>query len=882
MQLIRFGMNLDGNRGWILIDQVGSATLGQQGLLNVLEVHLGLVQAPTSHAKRIVDMRQCLVECCTGSRFFEGSFKVDELGVAEQLLNWRDQWYEAGWNGDFAGTTLPRLQDMVALEKVAQHRVAAGIGQRLQAVSQQLAYRQPQIDAIELTEAMETLPLCWQQVLKQLPIVEPKPLPVLASVGTDLFALQTTLLADQLVASSTIEKFKGDGSVQVVRAESALTSSQWLAEFLKQANEDTAVLIPQQGTLLDAALHANNHACLGQSESSVFRPALQLLPLALKLLQAPIDLAILMQFLAHPVNPLRSRHRRRIAEHLANCPGVGGAKWHALLQKLVDEDKDENPSTETLANLQYWTESTRYSKKLGLPLEILIERTQKITQFFQTRLVTDSVANKLAFLAAHDQAKAFSDALLALSMQGTTHISFAILDKLLAQSMGSGVGNPLQNAEVGAAAAVNNPAALIDSFANVVWWTMSSPAQVQSHPWSSAEQKSLRDAGVSLPDLKAQAKQQALSWLRPVLLAQRKLVLVLPPEGEELHPFWWLLNANLASIKISKIEDCLIGPQTMAKTTTTKAITYSALPAKRRWWSFKAENQFDWDKPYSFSSLEPLLFNPYQWVLNYPANLRKTSVLSIPADFTLMGTLAHRMVEKLYCTAGSLAWTLAQLENWFDSQIDTLIDEEGAVLLMAGKQVECLSFKARLRQSVISLHQLLQTAGITSVQPEQLLEGTSNQGDLKGFADLLLTLSDGSTLIVDMKWAGQKKYREKLQNDTHLQLILYAKLVQEATGSWPEVAYFILHDAKLLTTAPHQFKGVTAVTSTSEPTKPAIWQQVLKTWAWRKAQFKAGMIEVIVEGTEPNELSTPPEDGVAPQEMDPRYNAYLHLAGWEQ
>lgn len=138
MQLIRFGMNLDGNRGWILIDQVGSATLGQQGLLNVLEVHLGLVQAPTSHAKRIVDMRQCLVECCTGSRFFEGSFKVDELGVAEQLLNWRDQWYEAGWNGDFAGTTLPRLQDMVALEKVAQHRVAAGIGQRLQAVSQQL------------------------------------------------------------------------------------------------------------------------------------------------------------------------------------------------------------------------------------------------------------------------------------------------------------------------------------------------------------------------------------------------------------------------------------------------------------------------------------------------------------------------------------------------------------------------------------------------------------------------------------------------------------------------------------------------------------------------------------------------------------------------
>lgn len=882
MQLIRFGMNLDGNRGWILNNQVGAATLGQQGLLNVLEVHLGLVRAPVSHAKRVVDMRQCLVECCTGERFYEASFKVDELGVAEQLLNWRDQWYEAGWNGDFAATTLPRLQDMVALEKVAQQRVDAGIGQRLQAVSQKLAYRKPQIDAIELTEPMESLPWCWQQVLKQLPIIEPKPLPVLATVGTDLFALQTTLLADKLIAGSTIEKFKGDGSVQVVRSESALTSSQWLAEFLKQANEDTAVLIPQQGTLLDAALHANDHACLGQSESSVFRPALQLLPLALKLLQAPIDLAILMQFLTHPINPLRSRHRRRMAEHLANCPGIGGAKWHALLQKLVDEDKNENSNTETLAHLQYWTESPRFSKKVGLPLEALIERTQKISEFFQTRLVADTVANNLTYLAAHEQAKAFSDALLALSMQGTTNISFAMLDKLLAQSMGTGVGNPLQNAEVGAAAAVNNPAALIDPFTNIVWWTMSSPIQLQSHPWSSAEQKTLRDAGVSLPDLKAQAEQQALTWLRPVLLAKRELVLVLPPEGEELHPFWWLLNASLASIKITKIEDCLNSPQTVAKTTTVEAITYRALPAKRRWWTCKSENQFDWDKPYSFSSLEPLLFNPYQWVLNYPANLRKASVLSIPSDFTLMGTLAHRMVEKLYCTEGSLGWTLAQLGNWFDAQIDTLISEEGAVLLMAGKQVERLSFKARLRQSVISLHQLLQSAGITSVKPEEMLEGTSNQGDLKGFADLLLTLSDGSTLIVDMKWAGQKKYREKLENDTHLQLILYSKLVQEATGSWPEVAYFILHDAKLLTTAPHKFKDVTPVTSKAELTKPEIWHQMLKTWAWRKSQFKAGMIEVIVEGTEPNEDSTQPEDGVAPQEMDPKYNPYLHLAGWEQ
>ena len=62
MQRIRFGLDLDGERGWHARDALGESTLGPLGFLNVLETQLGLTRAVPSAAQRALQMRACLAD----------------------------------------------------------------------------------------------------------------------------------------------------------------------------------------------------------------------------------------------------------------------------------------------------------------------------------------------------------------------------------------------------------------------------------------------------------------------------------------------------------------------------------------------------------------------------------------------------------------------------------------------------------------------------------------------------------------------------------------------------------------------------------------------------------------------------------------------------
>jgi hypothetical protein len=60
VQKIRFGLTLDGERGWHARNVLGDSTVGPLGLLSVLETQLGLTRAEPSQAERVVQMRECL------------------------------------------------------------------------------------------------------------------------------------------------------------------------------------------------------------------------------------------------------------------------------------------------------------------------------------------------------------------------------------------------------------------------------------------------------------------------------------------------------------------------------------------------------------------------------------------------------------------------------------------------------------------------------------------------------------------------------------------------------------------------------------------------------------------------------------------------------
>lgn len=875
MQHIRFGLSLDGQRGWHVRDALGESTVGPLGMLALLEMQLGLVRGTPSHSERVVQMRACLAQTCNGRRFYERSFAVDELGTAARLLAWRDQWYEHGWDGKLSANTAGRLRDLADVEELAREQVAPGVGQRLADVAVALATRTPQIASVVLLDTPAEFPLCWRRVLEKLPVAVAEAAPCCAAPGTVLAALQESLMASQAGKMPPPVAWREDGSVRIVRAQTRLAGAQWMAHCIRQSGADVVVVAEQDGSILDASLDALDLPRLGLSDPSPYRPPLQLLPLALRLMWAPLDFHALLQFLTHPVQPLPGFARRRIAEKMADAPGIGGQRWAALLDEIDGHYGDEAATVRQ--EIAYWIDHPRFAPAEGAPLAVVYERVARLAEYFRKRLTDPDEARRAGWLAGHEQATAVLQALQGLLDQHVEVIRPEALDKLVAQATSRGTANPLLHAQAFAQACVTDAAALIEPFDDVMWWHMATVPLVQAYPWSPGELMTLRGAGIDLPDTAALLARQARGWLQPVLRARQRLTLVLPRAGEEAHPVWLLLSGILEGAPVRAVETALRAAPVAGEAST---VAHRPLPARRRWWQLPDGVTLSWPQSMSFTSLEQLIFNPYQWVLNYPARLRASALLSLPNDFRLLGNLAHRAVERLYLEAGSAQWTREQVMQWFDAHLDEIVEEEGAVLLMPGKRAELESFRMRFRTSLGQLHGHLRDCGLTTVEPEAALEGEVPLGHLRGSSDLLLTLASGGQAIIDMKWAGDRKYREKLAHQKHLQLAIYAKLVAQHSGRWPDVAYYILNKGELLTTSAGLFPGVRAVGTEEGATTAQLWDRLQDTWRWRKAQIDTGAIELVFEGLAATDDSAPPVAELPIEPLDPRYNDFIHLAGW--
>ena len=319
--IVRFGLELDR----LLPDRpqtrLGYVTCGPAGFMSVLETQLGLAVPEVSQAKRLVQYRSCLSRLDSPDRFYHASFKVDELSVAGTLLDWRDKWYMAGWDGTFMDDSEPRLRDMAEIEALAAKEVSPCVGQRLQDVLAALNKRKTQIKKVELADALSDFPHLWQQILSHFEVVDlnvDTRLPI-AETNSDLGKLQKALLDlnRENGAKPKAIKLKGDGSVIVLTARSKEVSARLLAEHLrsKDQSSNVAILTGKSGVLFDEALESVDKARCGFEQSSNWRPVLQVLPLALSLLWEPMSPQLLLQFLSHPVGPRQfSNHRELEAD----------------------------------------------------------------------------------------------------------------------------------------------------------------------------------------------------------------------------------------------------------------------------------------------------------------------------------------------------------------------------------------------------------------------------------------------------------------------------------------------------------------------------------------------------------------------------------------
>jgi RecB family exonuclease len=868
---IHFGLHLDGQRGWHVGNRLGQLTVGPLGLLTLLETQLGLLRDHPSHSERIVQYRDCLQRCDHTERFYHRSFATDELGTAATLLGWRDVWHLHGWRGTLAQSTSARLRDMAEVECLASKTVSPCVGERLDSVLKAMQIRRPAIELLMLADPLAVFPLRWREVLAQLPVQDETNL---QGQGAGLLGeLQANLLRAQAGEPTQPLTWRDDGSLTVAQAETRLHAACWLVQ-LQNGGIDTVVVSGADATLLDGMHAAHDKPRLGLREVSAFRPALQVLPLALELVWQPLNFYALLQFLSHPVSPLPGFARFILAEIVAEQPGMGGDKWCEGLCKI--SELAGNRAGAVREAIQRWVENPRYDPAVGAPVSALLARVRSLQDDFQRRLADADPARRIAFNAGFAQAHACAQVLAGLHEQGVATLRPRQLQKLVTQATARGSDNPLWVTEVGADFAVTEPGAVVDTFDRVIWWQMGMPAMPGNSPWSAAEMAQLAAAGVDLPNTGDDLARAARAWLKPILAARKQLILVLPPPGVERHPMGLMIEAQIKGLPVHSLESVLTDPEPGAE-----VVPSTPLPSKRRWWNLPAGSVPQRKGRDSYSSLDVLLFNPYHWVLKYPAALKPSRILALRQDFRLKGTLAHGLVERYFKLPNALQMNAAAFATWFESAFNRIVAEAGATLLMPGRRSDLEKFRPELFHALAQLREQLGRAGVVNVEAEMELNGQFKGGELIGYADLVLTRADGAQAVIDMKWAGNK-FAEVLMENRPLQLAIYAELLRQKSGAWPQVGYYILNRAQLLMTDDHFFPAAHLVKKSTPETTAHLWQRFIETWKWRRAQLDSGQVELALETIEATDASIFPANGIVAQVLNPDYNDYLALAGWEE
>ena len=894
--IVRFGLELDRLLPAKPETSLGYVTAGPGAFLSILETQLGLPGSSVPPATRLVQYRACLHKFDSANRFYHTSFQVDDLSVARALLNWRDEWYMAGWNGTFSKKAGKRLNDMADVEKLAIQEVAPAFGQRLQAVLVSLKSRATQIEKIELVDALSDFPALWQQILSHFDVVELiiDELTPSADKNSDLGKLQKALLELNKKSSGKPEKvkLKGDGSVVVLTARSKEVSAGMLAEHIRSNRQknNLAVVTGQNGVWFDEALEGVDEARCGFEKASNWRPVLQVLPLATILLWKPLDPHLLLQFLNHPVGPLPKRFRRKLAAAVLKSPGIGGRAWQEALHEIMEyESKEKEADEAQLKQLQeeidFWVAGSRFDPDKGAPIAVIVERCEEIAKWLGKMRWADAESpDQMLYINAYSQTRDLCQALEHLAAQGLKSVRQAQLNRLLDEVTGAGAPVTDRFSECGHVPATDSPAVYTDAFDEVVWWDFAMPALPKPYPWTRSERSELAAHGVLLQSLDDRLEYEAKTWLRPVWSAKSRIIFIMHHSDEEHHPLWDQMTTCAGGwVNMDAEELVQAGGKIPELDLKSTAMDYRPLPAFKRWWKIKGAKLLGKRDRESYSSLDMFVKSPYQWVLKYKARLEEGSLAALPSGNLLKGSLVHRLIEDFFTE--NTNWGKLndkQIRQWLKANIPVLLEQEGAVLLGPGQTVEREAFTRTADRALLALVDALKGARVKSVAVESHESGKFIGGRLTGYIDMLLAGAGGREIVLDVKWGGYKYRMADLKKNMHLQLAVYAHLRKQTTkaADWPPQAYFIIEDAQILAQDDDAFPSAVLYPADNGETTKDLWKRFGATWKWRRAQLNKGLIEVCVEGTEPDGNSDPPENGLAFEDDYNRFNDYPVLTGW--
>ncbi len=849
---------------------------GPNGLLTMLEKQLGTVDYPSNNNYlRVEQFRQTLQKHVKlhADVFYKDSFEADSLATAANLLSRRDELILAGWNFQTEDTTPERLKIIANIESLRLQEgdsLAAGFADRFAILLEALENRPPTFNIIYINEPFELLPIHFQRLFnvfkKQNIPIEQLPLEPSAAIpkDSDLARFQTILSTKKKPSKQDL---KADGSLLILESIRETDAAAWLSKFfLHNESYRPLCVIPEKNRALDNALIQEGLPSMGILSASLARPTLQILKLVSAFLWQPVDPYKVMEFVSLAVKPLDDGLAMVIAEQMAQTPGLRSEQWIARVLGYFSELETKAKEDETIdvdairREYDFWFERRRYDIDKTVPRDEAIKVFDYVARWaIQQYEKLGSMQNSLLVLS--EQAKRVRELLMALP-DGDSQLSNLRLERIV-RTIYEPSPVCFREAEVGHLPYVDHPAALIGDTDEVLWWNFSAIDKDQPFArWYKHETAALAAQNIELDGVAK--KNVAMLWKRrcPILRAKKRLVLVMPHtvDGKEVepHPLYGDLKAAFKNVEaitfniddensFARLKDFNIEKEELA--VPNKVKLNMRRPSKApAYLELEQTERLEKREEESYTSLDSLFYYPYQWVFKHKIKLNKSSILSVVKESTLMGKLSHRVFEEMFTKEDVLQWKKPDVSRWIDERIQRLLEEEGAVLLLYGREPERISFENKMKFSAWSLLSMIQSNGWTSCKTEQELRGKFMNIPVRGIADLVLSKPTGEQAIVDLKWRGANRRSQLIRNEEDLQLIMYSRLLTE-DDSWAHTAYFIIEDGKMIARNNQAFTEAISVTPDADyiEINERIWKKMRNTYQWRMKQLKDGKLEIRTE-----------------------------------
>ena len=769
--------------------------LETQGLLSQLALHAGIHQQIPSFPERLTSYHKALLEYDNNHKdnIFHRSIKIDSMSVAKTLLRWRDNLALCGWNKHI---TLQECKRLNTLAEIDSYYLDEGFASLMAKLSAQI-------------HLMESGDVVVPQTYKELVIEIPCQLDLLPDYIKPLLKSLQSL-------GTTIEEKAGDITLSPTSISEIHFSQQWMAEAWLAQLPPTAydVWINTNNKRLDNWFHMSGSPVCGSEMASTNPQITQMFLLAIQLFQRPLNVNTLLQYLFLSECPLDNRFCKELARTIVNKGGFCNEEVQECINTYIlkefkdDDDKTPQKRTKEQREEEYMTylpfDLRKDDSVLPLAEESDIVNVKALSKFLSSiSSYASNRAHKIGAVQPYDARIAqlrdvaeMTDALLnQIDKLIEGELSFTTLSQW-AQSLYDDGDFALYHAQTGCRQLINQPSNMIDKASKTIWCDFYGDINntLSTEFLSNNEVELLKGQGVLLWDKQHESDFKHLMLAQPIYKTTDELTIITCDQQGATklsqHPLYLQLPF------ITKTED---GDE-FYKSIATKEIV--AVDNHRE--EDNKEICFDavkhpvaWRSVESYSALEKLLQNPFDYFMNYTLQFTDISETEINI-FLTYGNVAHEIVETLFTADRNGASLTDYVESHYEEEFNRALLKKGALLLLPEHHLDRERLKYLLRGSVRKLATIILENGLTVIQCEQKEEqdlGFEGGIILQGYIDMLLRDTGGNEVVFDLKYVSKKdKYEKVLENNRALQLAIYKDMLlhHENPSASVRTAYFVM------------------------------------------------------------------------------------------